>query len=61
MALHKVRIPTWLRNKNTYFAQSRNMDQVRIVSILFYLLFRQRLNLILNRVGACLTAALNDN
>ena len=69
MAMHKVKIPTLLRNKNTYFAQchsrmvpaqSRNMDQVTIVVILFYPLLGQRLNLILNRVDACLTAALND-
>ena len=55
-------------------AQSKNMDQVRIVVIVFYPLLGQRLNLILNLVGCLLDwdiifwsvkrykcAALNDN
>ena len=53
-------------------AQSKNMDQVRIVVILFYPLLGQRLNLILNLVGCRLDwdiifcsvkryKALNDN
>ena len=58
MALRKVRIPTWLRKVGIFTdqsrcrmvsAQSRNMDQVRIVVILFYPLLGQRLNL----VGCC--------
>ena len=60
MALRKVSIPTDAQSRNTYFAQShsrmvpaqsRNMDQVGIVLILFYLLFGQKLNLILNLAG----------
>ena len=35
-------------------AQSKNMDKVRIVVILFYPLLGQRLNLILNLVGCLL-------
>ena len=61
MALHKVRIPPWLRKVGILAlrrailyrmvpAQSKNMDQVRMVVIFFFTLLGQRMNLILNLV-----------